>query len=130
MTKSALIISLSGASKNRCSVPLIYSHLRQYDMNDLDQLIELLDSPDNDYWGDVLSSEARGIIDKNIDEILLPILYCWQQWPENRLEHLAYLLGESRSEIEKKLVYELLNSQYESVAFRAREAASEFRQHI
>ena len=99
-------------------------------MNDLGQLIELLDSPDNDYWGDVLSSEARGIIDKNIDEILLPILHCWQQWPENRLEHLAYLLGESRSEIEKKLVYELLNSQYESVAFRAREAASEFRQHV
>lgn len=48
-------------------------------MNDLGQLIELLDSPDNDYWGDVLSSETRGVIDKNIDEILLPILHCWQQ---------------------------------------------------
>ena len=96
-------------------------------MSDLNQLIELLDHPDDNYWGDVLSSEAREIIDRNIDEILAPVLGCWHQWPENRLEHLAYLLGDSPSETEKKLVYELLNSQYESVVFRAQEAAYEFK---
>lgn len=96
-------------------------------MDNLSLLIDLLDSPDNDYWGDVLSCEARGIIDKNSEEIMLSILDCWQQWPENRLEHLAYLLGNNSSEVEKKLIFELLNSQYESVAFRAREAASEFK---
>jgi hypothetical protein len=95
-------------------------------MNDLNQLVELLDHPDDNYWGDVLSSEAREIIDKNIDGILSSVLNCWRQWPENRLEHLAYLLGDSPSEVERKLVYELLDSQYESVAFRAREAAHEF----
>lgn len=95
-------------------------------MDELNQLIKLLDHPDDDFWGDVLSCEAREMIDADIDGVLMQVLGCWHQWPENRLEHLAYLLGDSPSEIEKKLVYELLTSQYESVVFRAREAAYEF----
>ncbi len=95
-------------------------------MSDFDLLVDLLDHPDDDFWGDVLSSEAREIIDTNIDEILSLVLASWREWPENRLEHLAYLLGESNSQVEKVLVYELLQSHYESVVFRAIEAVSEF----
>ena len=92
---------------------------------DLERLVRLLDHPDDDYWSDVLSSEARALIDRNVDEMLPQVISCWRQWPEHRLEHLAYLLGEGTSQVEALLIQELLQSPYDDVVYRAKEAAKQ-----
>ncbi len=94
-------------------------------MNDIEVLIKLLDHPENDYWSDVLCDDARAVIDRNPEMILSDVLQQWEDWPESRLEHLAYLLGEGLSEVEKALVEALHKSKYESVVFRAKEAVIE-----
>lgn len=97
-------------------------------MSQLEELIALLDLHDTDYWYDYASCRAREIIDRNPTGILSEVLDCWTQWPENRTEHLAYLLGDNTYDIEKKLINALQHSPYESVVYRANEAASAIRE--
>jgi len=92
-------------------------------MNNLDKLVKLLDYLDGDYWSDVLSQEARAVIDRDVDQILTLVAANWMAWPEHRLAHLAYVLGESTSPVERQLVQELLKSPFEDVVFKARERA-------
>ncbi len=94
-------------------------------MNDIEILIKLLDHPENDYWSDILCDDARAVIDRNPEMILSDVLQQWEDWPENRLEHLTYLLGEDMSEVKKALIEALHKSEYESVVFRAKEAVIE-----
>ncbi|MBU2705300.1 hypothetical protein KCM76_04870 [Zooshikella marina] len=94
-------------------------------MNDIEELVKLLDHPDDNYWGDILCDDARAVIDHNPEMILGEVLQTWEEWPENRLEHLAYLLGEGLSEVEKDLIEALHKSKYQSVTFRAKEAVIE-----
>lgn len=94
-------------------------------MNDIEELIKLLDHPDDNYWGDILCNDARAAIDCNPEVILGEILETWKEWPENRLEHLAYILGEGLSKVEKDLIEALHKSKYKSVVFRAKEAVIE-----
>lgn len=94
-------------------------------MNDVEELIRLLDHPDDNYWGEILCDDARAVIDRNPEMILGEVLQKWEEWPENRLEHLAYLLGEGLSDVEKDLVEALHKSKYRSVTFRAKEASIE-----
>jgi hypothetical protein len=65
------------------------------------------------------------VIDSNPEMILGEVFQKWEEWPENRLENLAYLLGQGLSEIEKDLIEALLKSKYKSVIFRAKEAVIE-----
>lgn len=94
-------------------------------MSKIEELVSLLDHPDDNYWGDILSDEARVIIDSDPELLLGKVLEQWQEWPENRLEHLAYLLGEGVSGIEEQLINVLHRSKYKSVVFRAQEAVIE-----
>jgi hypothetical protein len=91
-------------------------------MSDIEELINFLDHPDDNYWGDILCDDARAIIDKDPELILTKVIQQWEDWPENRLEHLAYLLGEGLSEVETSLIRALHQSKYKSVVFRAKEA--------
>ncbi|SFM22467.1 hypothetical protein [Marinobacter zhejiangensis] len=94
-------------------------------MNTIEELIRLLDYLDDDYWSDVLCGDARTIIDRDPELIMSNVLQQWEDWPENRLEHLTYLLGEGRSEVEKLLIENLQRSKYKTVVFRAKEALIE-----
>ncbi|WP_087026539.1 hypothetical protein [Thaumasiovibrio subtropicus] len=94
-------------------------------MSQFEEFIKRLDHADDDYWADVLSDEARKIIDSAPEVLLSAVLEHYQAWPENRLEHLAYLLGEGVSELEEQLILLLQQSKYESVVSRAKEAAIE-----
>ncbi|OZG71066.1 hypothetical protein BTA51_23480 [Hahella sp. CCB-MM4] len=94
-------------------------------MSKFEKLVRLLDHPDDNYWGDILAGEAREIIDSDPEVLLSFILEQWESWPENRLEHLAYLLGEGVSNVEEKLIIALHGSKYKSVVFHAKEAVIE-----
>lgn len=98
-------------------------------MSRLNELIRLLDLPDADFWYDVASCWATDIIYSDTDEILSEVSDCWPKWPEERIEHLAYILGGADSEIERKLIYALQKCQYPSVVYRANEAALELKQN-
>lgn len=87
----------------------------------LNTLVSLLDLVDGDYWSDVASSEARSLIDQDPQKLLSEIFPFLNQWPENRLEHLAYILGEGDSPIEEEILIHLSTSIYPSVSLRARE---------
>jgi hypothetical protein len=88
----------------------------------LSKLISLLDLPDDsNYWSDVACCEARALIDQDSESLLNEIFEVCEHWPENRQEHLAYILGEGVSPCESKILVHLSKSVYLSVAFRARE---------
>ena len=87
-----------------------------------------LDMADSDYWYDEGCEIPRSIIDENIDDIFPWLLQEWFKWSENAQEHLAYILGEGESDLELKLIKEMLHSEYESVVYRAKEALVEFNQ--
>ncbi|MGW8391382.1 hypothetical protein [Pseudoduganella sp. HUAS MS19] len=88
----------------------------------LNKLIQHLDLPDADYWYDVACSEARSILDVDSQVLLPQILAQWRSWPEMRQEHLAYILGEGTSEIERQILDEMAQLPDSEAAFRAREA--------
>ena len=90
-------------------------------MKTLDCLILLLDLPDSDYWYDVACCEARSILDCD-ETLLLQILVDWKEWPEIRQEHLAYILGDGPSVIEKQILEEMAQLPASDTAFRARES--------
>ncbi|WP_227816875.1 hypothetical protein [Nitrogeniibacter aestuarii] len=89
-------------------------------MSAIDKLTTYLDLVDNDYWHDVACLDARRVIDTNGIDLLERIFVCCAQWPENRLEHFAYIL-DGGTEVEIRLLRMLAESEFSSVAFRARE---------
>ena len=93
----------------------------------LEQLINLLDLPDADYWADVGSCEARALIEQSPTMLLSEIRNQWQSWPVMRQEHLAYILGESSLSIEKEILLEMVESSNLSVAMSSREALRSIR---
>ena len=95
-------------------------------MGEFERSVELLDYPESDLWSDILACEARAIIDNDIHQMISLVLACWRQWPEHRLEHLAYVLGESAAPLEQRVIDELLESPYPSVIARAIEAAGDY----
>ena len=92
-----------------------------------DELIELLDLPDSDVWYDHGCTLARQIIDGNCTAILDEIIRVWRSWPENRLIHLAYVLGDSALPSELSLIHDLMKSDSEDIVFRAKEALTSFK---
>ena len=88
----------------------------------IERLVELLDIPDSDYWSDVGCVEARSIIDADPQLVIREIESQWKSWPEPRLEHLAYILGEGAHSLEKEVLLELARSSFPGVAMSAREA--------
>jgi len=88
----------------------------------LKKLTLLLDLPDSDFWYDVASCEARSILDDGGEAFLSQVLAEWLAWPEMRQEHLAYILGEGPSPIEKQILEEMACLPRSDVAFRARES--------
>lgn len=88
----------------------------------IERLVELLDLPDADYWSDVGCAEARAIIDADPQSALSEIESQWRSWPEPRLEHLAYILGEGPHPFEKEILLEMARSGAPSLEMSAREA--------
>jgi len=91
----------------------------------LEKLKGYLDQADTDLWYDDGCFIARNLIDENPEETLMEIISEWKSWPVERQEHLAYILGESNSKNEIKLINEMLKSQSRDVVFRAKEAFNE-----
>lgn len=94
----------------------------------IQSLINLLDVPDTDYWYDSGCKIARTCLDEHQEEFLVIILNEWKKWPEPIQEHLAYILGEGKSHKELEIINALLNSDYDDVVYRAKEAIIEFNQ--
>jgi hypothetical protein len=91
------------------------------------ELIELLDLPDSDVWYDNGCTLARKIIDGNCTIILDEIIRVWRSWPENRLIHLAYVLGDSTQLSELSLIHDLMSSDNRDIVFREKEALASFK---
>lgn len=89
-------------------------------------LINELDVPDTDYWYDSGCDFARKIIDEAPEAFIISILNVWRKWPDERQEHLAYILGEGTSTKELELIKQMLTSPCDDVVFRAKEALIEF----
>jgi hypothetical protein len=92
----------------------------------LDQLIALLDKPDDEAWGNVWSDEASNLFRRSHSDLLPQILAAWRQWPVHRQEHLGFILGAIGSNDEHLLITELLSSPNPSILSRAKEAQEEW----
>jgi hypothetical protein len=88
----------------------------------LNDLVDLLDLPDSDYWYDVACCLARSILDKDGHYLLPQLLVEWSAWPEMRKNHLAYILGEGASPIERTILEAMEKSGNSDFAFTARES--------
>jgi len=88
----------------------------------LNEVINLLDLPDEDYWYDEGSSQARTLIDGEGQTLLPRIAEVWSTWPELRQTHLAYILGEGSSSLEREILELMALSKSPEVSFRARES--------
>lgn len=95
----------------------------------LENLIRLLDLHDNDYWYDEACNEARQIIDSAPEAIFALILKEWHDWPEERQQHLIYVLGEGNSPLEAQLIVEMLESDNMEIASLAKEAQRNLKRH-
>lgn len=94
-------------------------------MKSIDKLIDLLDSPDDEIWGNVYIDYAEEIFENEPNELISTILKQWSIWPENRQEHLACILGYVGSPLERELILQMVNSDNKLVANRAKEALDE-----
>lgn len=92
----------------------------------LDEFVTLLDMPDDEIWGVVWSDDARALFDLHHRALLPAILTRWRDWPINRQDHLAFLLGYTGTSEEAQLIHEMLGATDPGVASRAREALEEF----
>ena len=92
----------------------------------LNELIMFLDTENDDLWGDDVCCLASKILHENRDENLKEIIRVWRDWPAKRQEHLAYILGESSSPLEKILLEEMMLSENEDVAYEAKESMKEY----
>ncbi|MFO1367957.1 MAG: hypothetical protein U1F46_03105 [Marinagarivorans sp.] len=95
-------------------------------MKPLNTLISLLDKPDDEIWGNVWSDDAFELLRKEHAFLFPIIIQEWKLWPENRQEHLAFLLGSTGTPDEKALIVAMLGATYSSVRKRAKEALEEF----
>jgi len=95
-------------------------------MKSLAQLINFLDSPDDEIWGNIYLALANEIFENDHQELIPIILKDLNQWSSNRQEHLACLLGFIGSSEEKNLISELVRSDDFLVNKRALEAMDEF----
>ncbi|MCP4106573.1 MAG: hypothetical protein GY749_13735 [Desulfobacteraceae bacterium] len=95
--------------------------------DNIKKLISYLDLPNNDYWYDEASCIARDIIDSNLNIILETLLNQWENWSAERQEHLAYILGESDSKLEIKLLKAMSKSKDSDVVYRAKEALQNYK---
>lgn len=96
-------------------------------MEELKALIELLDKPDDEIWGQYYIDDAEKIYEENHEQLLPQILNLWQTWPENRKMHLACILGFVGSKNELVLINELLSSPNRYIANYAKDALDEYR---
>ena len=92
----------------------------------IQELYNLLDLPDSDYWFDSGCEIARNLINENRDEIFILLKSVWREWPAVVQEHLVYILGEGSSERELELIEDMVSSKYESVVYRSKEALIDF----
>ncbi|KQO25311.1 hypothetical protein ASF11_19425 [Acidovorax sp. Leaf76] len=90
-----------------------------------DQLVALLDKPNDEVWGLIWSDDALAILERHHELLIPEILIAWKQWPMNRQEHLACILGEVGSEDERLLIIELMLAPDPAVRHRAEEALNE-----
>jgi hypothetical protein len=87
----------------------------------LESLAKLLDLPDSDYWSDFGCCEARKLLDQGGLSLIQTIKTNVESWSSHRLEHLAYILGESGEKIELELLEILMANPSAEASFRARE---------
>lgn len=95
-------------------------------MKSIDKLIDLLDSPDDEVWGNVYIDYAGEIFEGDSGALIPIIVKQWSSWPINRQEHLACILGYVGSQQEKELILQMIGSDNKQVASRAKEALEEF----
>lgn len=95
-------------------------------MQEFDQLITLLDQPDDEIWGNIWMNDAITLFQRSHTSLIPLILKVWQQWPSNRQEHLAVILGSVGSEQEALLIKEMLNTYDPHIRRRAQEALEEW----
>ncbi|GAA6170317.1 hypothetical protein [Sessilibacter corallicola] len=96
-------------------------------MEKLEALIELLDKPDDEIWGQYYMDDAEKIYTENHENLLPKLLGQWKMWPNNRQMHLACILGFAGTQSELKLIKELLSSSNKHVARYAQDALEEHR---
>ncbi|WP_431286914.1 hypothetical protein [Roseateles chitinivorans] len=92
-----------------------------------EKFLSLLDRPDDEAWGLVWSEDAATLLKLHHHEFLPTIRAQWRGWSNNRLDHLAFLLGSTGTAEEELLIVELLGAADANVVSRAREAREEFR---
>jgi len=91
----------------------------------LNNLIGLLDKPDDGIWGQYFLDDAEKIYVENHEILLPPILAELKDWPENRKMHLACILGATGTQNELKLISELLQSSNRHIVGYAGDALDE-----
>jgi hypothetical protein len=95
-------------------------------MESLNQLMALLDKPDDEIWGNIWMNDATALFRQEYASLIPEILPIWQSWPINRQEHLAVILGTTGSLEEKTLISQMLLAEDSGVRSRAQEALDEF----
>jgi hypothetical protein len=88
----------------------------------IEALVNALDIPDTDYWYDVGSCNASQILNSGGEVLLSALMTEVPKWSPMQQEHLAYILGDTSSANELRLLDFLAESTDHDVAHRAREA--------
>ena len=95
-------------------------------MTQIDELISLLDKPDDEVWGNIWCEDAHRLFLESHQSLIPTILNLWRNWPVSRQEHLAFILGGTGSKEELSLIREMLSASSHQVCKRAKEALDEF----
>ena len=95
-------------------------------MNVFDELIVLLDKPDDEIWGQYYIDDAIKLYKQNHEVLLLKLKNSWLSWEQDRQMHLACILGVVGSPLELELINGLLQSPNRHIANYAKDALDEF----